>query len=101
LHRELSIAQRVTTSLHPSIWNGEEPWTPPPPPPGRIYHLNGFTPAVYRAAVHDPHMITVPELHLQGDDINQLVDQFTALLDEAGQRDDYTLVLTPSRRFVK
>jgi hypothetical protein len=42
-----------------------------------------------------------PELNLEGNSINQLVDQFTILLDEAGQRDDYTLVLSPNRHFLK
>lgn len=101
LQCELSIAQRVTTSLHPSIWNGEAPWTPPPPPLGHTYHLNGFTSAVYRAAIDPQTMTQAPELNLEGNSINQLVDQFTVLLDEAGQRDDYTLVLSPNCHFLK
>jgi len=84
----------MVSSLPHSIW--DVPWVPPPLPAGPSYKMEGFTPAVFRAASQGTFS---PVLNLQAASLDELVDRFAAVIDDAGCRGDYSHVLSSERTF--
>jgi hypothetical protein len=86
----------MTSSLPSSIWDSADPWVAPAPG-AHSYTMDGFTSTIYQAATCG--MDSVPSLTLEAGSLDELVDQFSELIDEAGRNNDYSHILSPQRLF--
>ena len=84
----------MTSSLPTLIWNENIPWVPPVSSHHHLYHIEGFTNAVYQAPTQD--LDVIPHLNLEAPSLELLVNQFLGLIDEAGAGGDYSLILSPN-----
>lgn len=82
---EPSFSTIITSSLPCSIWDSANPWVAPAPG-AHSYEMDEFTSTIYQAATH--RMDSVPNLTLEAGSLDELVDQLSELIDEAGRNND-------------
>jgi hypothetical protein len=97
LQRELSLTTAITSSLPTSIWDKNNSWSPPASTDNRSYRIEDFTSTVYQAATRG--LNPIPQLNIEAPSLEQLVDRFSDLIDEASAEGDFSLILSPDRHF--
>jgi hypothetical protein len=84
------------SSLPCSIWDSADTWVAPAPG-AHSYEMDGFTSTIYQAATLG--IESVPNLTHEAGSLDELVDQLSKLIDEAGHNNNYSCILSPQWLF--
>lgn len=87
----------VATSLPSAIWDPSNPWIPPAEA-GPTYEMNNFASSVRSAATRG--LQRIPKLRIEGNSLDELANQLSNLIDEAGKNSNYSVILLPDRHFI-
>lgn len=90
------VVPEMNFALPPSIWDENSHFRPHfSRDPEFLQHR--FTQSVFDAATRGSG--TVPALRVRGADLDAAADHYSQLLDEAGERNDYTELLVEDQAF--